>query len=258
MLEKSAFHDSTHGGDLQKMSSLAGCSLHDIIDFSVNVHCDGTPDFIRSALFQAMTHIEAYPSPHAEELKILASKYYEKYKLKAEQFVFGNGSNELIHALSRVLKKDNFSKIYIVEPAFSEYALGAEKAGLEIERLWYSQEKHRLIKPDSLLDFESNFEKLKPHSAIFFANPANPSGLFLEKDILLKYIHARQDLLWIIDEAFIEYVGEESLYSILPKLPYNAIILRSLTKFHSVPGVRLGYLIANIENAQKKQAELPA
>ncbi len=258
MLEKKGFHDNTHGGDLQKMSTLIGCSSQDIIDFSVNIHCEGTPDFIRSALFQAMEHIEAYPSPNAEELKILASKYYEKYKLEAEQFVFGNGSNELIHALSRVLKKDGYSKVYIVEPAFSEYALGAEKAGLEIERLWYSQEEQGFIRQDNFLDFESSLEKLEAHSAIFFANPANPSALFLEVDTLLKYIHARQDLLWIIDEAFIEYVGEESLYSLLPQLPDNAIILRSLTKFHSVPGVRLGYLVSNTIIARKIQEELPA
>lgn len=252
-----SIHNTSHGGDLGEMAKTAGCASHEIIDFSVNIHVQGTPDFIRAALFQAMADIEAYPSPYAKELKSAAAQYHKKHALCAEQFVFGNGSNELIHALSRALKKLDFLKVYIVEPAFSEYALGAQKACLEIERLWLTQEEHGLKTPQHIPDFENNLLSIEANSALFIANPANPSGIFQDPQILLGFIRKRPDLLWIIDEAFIEYVGDEETCSLITNLPENAIILRSLTKFHSVPGVRLGYLITNTKLAQKIQDELP-
>ena len=69
---------------------------------------------------------------------------------------------------------------------------------------------------------------------------------------------SRSDLLWIIDEAFVEYAGTETEASVLQRLPKNGIVLRSLTKFHAVPGVRLGYLAADAELAQAIRDELPA
>ena len=69
---------------------------------------------------------------------------------------------------------------------------------------------------------------------------------------------SRSDLLWIIDEAFVEYAGTEAEASVLQRLPKNGIALRSLTKFHAVPGVRLGYLAADAELAQAIRDELPA
>ncbi|MFR1532656.1 MAG: aminotransferase class I/II-fold pyridoxal phosphate-dependent enzyme, partial [Bilophila wadsworthia] len=66
------------------------------------------------------------------------------------------------------------------------------------------------------------------------------------------------DLLWIIDEAFIEYAGPEADVSILRRMPSNGVVLRSLTKFHALPGVRIGYLAASAELAEAVRADLPA
>ncbi len=258
MNENIQIYNNQHGGDLNGMSRLALCAKDEIIDFSVNIHCDGTPEFLRAALFEAMSEIESYPSAHAEELKEIAAQYYAKFSIEKEQIVFGNGSNELIHCLSRIIKNANMSKVYIVEPAFSEYALGATKADLEIERLWYSQDNSLLKRPENIEDFEENLMDLDQNSALFIANPANPSGHYISRDKLLEYIDKRKDILWIIDEAFIEYVGEEVEVSILKNLPSNVLILRSLTKFHSLAGVRLGYLVTNKDLAHKIEEQLPA
>lgn len=66
------------------------------------------------------------------------------------------------------------------------------------------------------------------------------------------------DLSWIIDKAFVEYAGTGTEVSVLQRLPKSGIALRSLTKFHTVPGVRLGYLTAGAELAQAIRDELPA
>ena len=87
-----------HGGDLLRMAATAGRDPASLLDFSVNVRPEGPPEFIRAALFRAMTSLAAYPSPHAEEAMLAAARHHG---MDASRFVFGSGSNELIHALAR-------------------------------------------------------------------------------------------------------------------------------------------------------------
>ena len=122
-----------HGGDLLAMASVSKRDPASLLDFSVNVRPEGAPEFLRAALVRANTGLAAYPSPNAEEALAAAAR---RYGLPAGRFAFGNGSNELIHALARVLKRRGAPCVSIVEPAFSEYALACRLAGLESNPLW--------------------------------------------------------------------------------------------------------------------------
>ena len=67
----------------------------------------------------------------------------------------------------------------------------------------------------------------------------------------------RADLLWIVDEAFVEYAGPEADCSLVRRAPENSLVLRSLTKFYAVPGLRIGYLAAAPELIAALRAEIP-
>ena len=253
-----------HGGDLLRMAATAGRDPASLLDFSVNVRPEGPPEFIRAALFRAMTVLAAYPSPHAEEAMLAAARHHG---MDASRFVFGSGSNELIHALARVLRKRGVSSVRVVEPAFSEYAIACRLAGIKAIPVWggiieknqcvptTDTGKDEAVPTRDLLDALTDAPE---GSAVFLANPGNPSGLFRTPEECLRLMSSRSDLLWIIDEAFVEYAGTETEASVLQRLPKNGIVLRSLTKFHAVPGVRLGYLAADAELAQAIRDELPA
>lgn len=253
-----------HGGDLLRMAATAGRDPASLLDFSVNVRPEGPPEFIRAALFRAMTALAAYPSPHAEEAMLAAARHHG---MDASRFVFGSGSNELIHALARVLRKRGVPSVRVVEPAFSEYAIACRLAGIKAIPVWggiieknqcvptTDTGKDEAVPTRDLLDALTDAPE---GSAVFLANPGNPSGLFRTPDECLRLMSSRSDLLWIIDEAFVEYAGTETEASVLQRLPKNGIVLRSLTKFHAVPGVRLGYLAADAELAQAIRDELPA
>ena len=253
-----------HGGDLLRMAATAGRDPASLLDFSVNVRPEGPPEFIRAALFRAMTALAAYPSPHAEEAMLAAARHHG---MDASRFVFGSGSNELIHALARVLRKRGVSSVRVVEPAFSEYAIACRLAGIKAIPVWggiieknqcvptTDTGKDEAVPTRDLLDALTDAPE---GSAVFLANPGNPSGLFRTPEDCLRLMSSRSDLLWIIDEAFVEYAGTETEASVLQRLPKNGIVLRSLTKFHAVPGVRLGYLAADAELAQAIRDELPA
>ena len=253
-----------HGGDLLCMAATAGRDPASLLDFSVNVRPEGLPEFIRAALFRAMTALAAYPSPHAEEAMLAAARHHG---MDASRFVFGSGSNELIHALARVLRKRGVPSVRVVEPAFSEYAIACRLAGIKAIPVWggiieknqcvptTDTGKDEAVPTRDLLDALTDAPE---GSAVFLANPGNPSGLFRTPEECLRLMSSRSDLLWIIDEAFVEYAGTETEASVLQRLPKNGIVLRSLTKFHAVPGVRLGYLAADAELAQAIRDELPA
>jgi histidinol-phosphate/aromatic aminotransferase/cobyric acid decarboxylase-like protein len=88
---------------------------------------------------------------------------------------------------------------------------------------------------------------------ILINNPHNPTGYLFSKDILLPYLD--QFALVVIDEAFMDFLPpsqQQSLIDLVPLHP-NLVILRSLTKFYSLPGLRLGYAIAHPDRLKQWQ-----
>lgn len=122
-----------HGGDLLAMASVSKRDPASLLDFSVNVRPEGAPEFLRAALVRANT--ASRPTLRPTPRRPLPLRH-GRYGLPAGRFAFGNGSNELIHALARVLKRRGAPCVSIVEPAFSEYALACRLAGLESSPLW--------------------------------------------------------------------------------------------------------------------------
>ena len=244
-----------HGGDRQAMSRTAGRDAASLLDFSVNVRPEGMPDFLRATLLRHAEALGTYPSPQAEEAREAAAR---RHGLPATRFVFGNGSNELIHALARALQRRGQTVACVVEPAFSEYALACRRAGISVSRV----QDHAALRlpgsPPLVPTLEELLMRVPEGSALFLANPGNPSGLFRSRETIHALMGRRPDLLWVIDEAFIEYAGPDEEVSLLDALPDTAVVLRSLTKFHALPGLRLGYLAAPEALAHAIQDELPA
>ncbi len=253
-------HTHEHGGNIYKMAQEAGCDVTTLMDFSVNLRPEGTPSFIREALQRSLENIHAYPAPQAEALCLAAAKHF---KMSPKCFVFGNGSNELIHAVARVLAAQSpfsqaIQQAYIFEPAFSEYALACKKAKLQVHSLWSGvpfASGTELGYAEIVEAMRAQVASMKPCSLVFFANPANPSGFYVQRKDCLSLIQQRDDVFWIVDEAFIDYVG--SSVSLVPSLPENALVLQSLTKFYAVAGVRLGYLVAQPAVAARIIEDLP-
>lgn len=256
------------------MAAFCGKTQQDICDFSVNVRPDGPPDYVRLALIHALCEADAYPSPDAGEAKTACAA---RYGLPEDCIVFGNGTSELFLALARVLKARGCPVAAIPEPAFSEYAAACKAAGLATVHpacTLVKASEGRGTAAGRLPDWklpEEELLALPPHAAIFLANPGNPAGTFLSPARLLKLMHARADLVWILDEAFLLYAGRDSLISFLPglavhladpaspRLPagLSCVIIRSLTKFHALAGVRAGFLAADRGLAHALQAEVP-
>lgn len=264
-----------HGGDKLAMAAFCGTQAQDICDFSVNVRPDGPPDYIRLSLVQALCSADAYPSPKAEEARAACAK---QYNLPENCIVFGNGTSELFVALARALKESGCPVAAIVEPAFGDYAAACHKAHLPAVHpsCTLKDSRRRYASPSSriLLDWELPVDEimtLPEGAAVFLANPGNPAGTFLAPGQLVAMMTKRPDIVWILDEAFLLYVSRDSMVSLLPLLgahlhnPAHSLlpagtrcaIVRSLTKFHALAGVRAGFMAATPELAACVQKEVP-
>lgn len=267
-MKKNLLQQQSHGGDFYRWQKETGISPKDILDFSVNVRPDGMPDFLKASIIKNINDLCSYPDPQADELKELCANYYG---CKTQNFVFGNGSNELFYALAHVLFEEKYLHAYILEPAFSEYRFSLEKAHITSHSLLTvlsPQIQNGNFQTDSeaieaeqkkiTQKIQKAIQKVPPKSIIILANPANPSGFLIKNEELSAVIAQKPDCIFVIDEAFIEYTDEKSLLQTLPKIPANIFIVRSMTKFYALAGIRLGYLACHETLAQKIQAKLPA
>jgi threonine-phosphate decarboxylase len=96
------------------------------------------------------------------------------------------------------------------------------------------------------------------HDALLLANPQNPSGVLTPKDVLLPLVSscAQRNVTVLVDEAFIDYTPLHSLTADVERFP-NLIVFRSVTKFHSIPGLRVAYAVANKIIARALSTFLP-
>lgn len=220
-----------HGGDIFAASRIIGIPAQKILDFSASINPLGVPESVAEIIRENIDSLRNYPEPFAEEL----SRYIgRRYGIDERSIICGNGSTELIYLLVRALAP---KKVVVLAPTFSEYerACGMLPA-TRIVRYVLKYENNFDINPDGFIG------AMEGCGMAFLCNPNNPTGRLLKKDEVLKIAHAAKELRChlVLDEAFIDFIPEQSVATEVEKNPY-LLVLRSLTKFYALAGLRLGF-----------------
>jgi threonine-phosphate decarboxylase len=133
--------------------------------------------------------------------------------------------------------------VLVTAPTFSEYERAALASGAEVQCLLLSAEENFMIEPDKTI------ETLSSVDMVFITNPNNPTGTLMLNSDIEKVIAAaaKTDTLVVVDESFIDFLADGERYSVKKLLTQynNLVILQSLTKFYAIPGLRLGFVLAN-------------
>lgn len=238
-----------HGGNLAWAAAVAGCPPDAILDFSASINPLGPADSTLAAIKSELGNIKHYPDPNYGELKQALARFH---KLPSEWIMPGNGSAELLTWAGRELAQ--VAATILVTPTFGDYyrALGAFNANVLEFPMSLINSIINEIKIDLSLIVDNCF--MTKDKGLLLNNPHNPTGKLLTRDAILPYL--KDFALVVVDEAFMDFVPpnqEQSLIDVVQEYP-NLVILRSLTKFYSLPGLRLGYAIANPERLQKWQS----
>ncbi len=227
-------HD--HGGNLRALARSAGIPEGRILDFSASINPLGLSPRVEAAIKSAIPRLIHYPDPEAVLLQSALARYH---RLSSDCVLVGNGSTELIYLLARALAP---RRALILHPAFSEYEAALELAGCRVERLILAEAE------DFLPGLSAFISKLAERELVILANPGNPTGSLIPAGDLQGLATAAHEAgaVLVVDEAFVDFVEDASLKHSLDRFPW-LLLLRSLTKFFALPGLRIGYALASPE-----------
>lgn len=202
-----------------------------MIDLSANINPLGPPKILKEKWSSFFQSIVEYPDPAANRLREAIA---EKEGLAKEMVMIGNGGAELISLLGRMFAG---KKVLIIQPTFSEYEKACQLNGCEV--VYHSLDANWQLRLESL--------PLEGVEAIFLCNPNNPTGVCFpyEQILALSELCRDREIYLVIDEAFYDFWEDyQSLIPIVENFA-NVILIRSMTKMFAIPGLRLGYLLAN-------------
>lgn len=232
-----------HGANVDEMCEFYKKNPKDIIDFSSNIN----PYLINNLekyILQGLKECNKYPDINYKNLRENISKYLD---INSCNIIPGNGATEIIYLLMKSIKK----RIAILNPTFSEYERGAKLSGLEVLNLYLNKEK------DFELDLNIIKENIDKFDSLFICNPSNPIGKTYELNSLLELLKKHNKLL-IVDETFMEFAENEEKYSLTKyvKDNKNIFIIKAITKFFGVPGIRLGYGVSSNKDILNKMYQI--
>lgn len=224
---------SNHGGNIREAAALAGVSAGQLLDFSANINPLGMPATLRRAIIDNLDMAERYPDPEYQTLHHALATHHG---VPQGWVMAGNGETELIFQLLAHLAP---RQAMLLTPGFAEYRRALTRVGCQIT-------DYPLIEADGWQPDNRLIDALTPElDCLILCTPNNPTGL-MPDGALLKRIIARCaecHIALVIDEAFIDFLPDAAGCTNLLADNPHLWVLRSLTKFYAIPGLRLGYLL---------------
>jgi threonine-phosphate decarboxylase len=217
-----------HGNELAKYKGKIK------IDFSSNIINTGTNKEIFTHLSDNLNLISNYPEPDAESLKTELAKHHH---LATQNFLVTNGSAEAFYLIASCF---NQKQAVIFVPSFAEYQDACIANKLNYKHV-------------SLDKINTKFTNC---DLIWLGNPNNPdANVFTVSEIQNLCVNNKNAVV-IVDEAYAELCSDFKSSIKLTKQYENLVVIKSLTKLFAIPGLRLGYIIAQEELISKFSKKL--
>lgn len=212
--------------------------LKEVIKLASNENPLGPSPKAVSAIKQSLAKINRYPEGSCFYLRHRLSK---KLKVKPQNLIFGNGSDEIIDIIIKAFSEPD-DEVITSDITFLEYKIIARQNG-------------RRVKAVPLKDFKYDLSAIRKNISpkarvIFIANPNNPTGTYLKRSEVDKFLDGLPgDIVVVFDEAYLEFAENKDFPKSLNyfRQGKNVIILRTFSKIYGLAGLRIGYGIAGKE-----------
>ena len=227
-----------------------------MLDFSVSLNPLGPPDSL--GLLLTSEHLTSYPEPHSRSLQCAIARHHG---VAPESVLVTNGACEAIELVMASLKP---RRVVVLVPAFTEYEDAARAWGHNVVAI-AAQEDDGFAWDFSRLD-------VHPDDLVVVGNPANPTGVISALP--------ETDATLLVDEAFFDFIddfddvtpagagggrlnerprmlGSSTLDRSRPQTAIGrprTLVVRSFTKIFACPGLRLGYIVGEVERLRERQA----
>ncbi|WP_207430443.1 histidinol-phosphate transaminase [Sabulibacter ruber] len=176
-----------------------------------------------------------YPDPYQKTIKEKLSKLKG---VRPEQIFIGNGSDEAIDLLMRLVCEPGRDEVLLLPPTYGMYEVSANIHNIGIQRVPLDER------------FQPVFEKIAEKQTertkiLFLCSPNNPTGNILEPATVEKLIRSFSGLV-VVDEAYIDFTDSPSWITRLDEFP-NLMVMQTLSKAWGMAGLRLGMAFASPE-----------
>ena len=210
---------------LDVLSEEAGIPIEGVMKLDGNESPYGCSPRVRTAL-SAYPFYNIYPDPEQREVRHILEGYVG---VGAEHILAGAGSDELIDLVLRLFLNPGERVINCV-PTFGMYSFCTEVCGGEVVEVprdeGYGVD---IAAVRAAIDGRAK--------VVFIASPNNPTGNTTPQGDILELVET--GVVVVVDEAYHEFSG----VTVAPLVPQyqNLIVLRSLSKWAGLAGLRIGY-----------------
>jgi threonine-phosphate decarboxylase len=228
----------SHGGDVWGFSRKFNIPLEKVLDFSGPINFLGPAPKAVEAVKDYANLIRFYPDPDPVDLKQEIAQYVG-HGVAAENVILGNGSIELIYMITEAF--EGKFKAVIPVPSFSEYEKAVLRVGGDV--IFVQLPFNFMLETENIKKAITDDTKI-----VYICNPHSPSGTLYSRDTILDlaaYCQTR-GIIVSVDENYIEFApqGQEATVAGYVQQYENLFVIRSVTKFYGMPGIRFGYAIA--------------
>jgi histidinol-phosphate aminotransferase len=213
--------------------------IDDVVKLASNENPYGPSPKAVEALSRATGALHRYPDPQGHDLRQALASHHG---VPADELCLGNGSNELIDLICRVVASRGEHAVF-GHPSFPCYRIGSVAQELDFTAVPLRDDLH--WNADDLLDAVTPNTKL-----LFLSNPNNPTGSYLPKSDLERLLRELPErVLAVIDEAYFEYADADDFAPAteLRDTRERLTILRTFSKAYGLAALRVGYAIGTTE-----------
>lgn len=179
-----------------------------------------------------VTAYNRYPDPLQQELKKVIC---EIKNLKSENLFLGNGSDEVLDLIFRLITTPFLDSVACPNPSYGMYTILAKMNGVDLKEI--ELDRNFRVSASEIL-CQSEDSKL-----LILCNPNNPTGNAIPKKEILKIV-SQFDGVVVIDEAYIDFCPDYSLADEVENYS-NLIVIQTLSKAYGMAGLRIGMGIAS-------------
>lgn len=205
--------------------------IDSIVKLGSNENPYPPPKSVLKAVAAEAKNINRYPEPSYRELKESLSHYTD---LPSENISVGSGASEILSTVSKITLSA-LDKVAIPVPSYGMYIFFSMIHEANID-LFAAKE------PYFKLNAEECIEHAKDAKLVFLSSPNNPTGRTIEREEILKIVENTRGIV-AVDEAYYEFSGK----TVADRIGEydNLIVIRSMSKFFGLAGLRIGYALAD-------------
>ena len=234
--ELSKLSDYVPGKSIEEIRERYG--LNRIVKLASNENPLGASPKAVEAFHQIADSLHLYPRGDAPTL---IRSIAQKYGVKTEQIVVGNGSDEIIDMVGKAFIRQGDNCVGIT-PTFSVYKFTTLSNGAEFIGVGEGDAKTSLDDLAKAIDGNTR--------VAFICNPNNPTGTYYTESEIREFLKkVPQNVLVFLDEAYSEFATAAdypNMFGALDEYP-NLFINRTFSKIYGLAGLRIGYAIASTD-----------